>query len=105
MRCMYGLGENGNTDKTGNGVFSDLWSLQPKNKVWTWESGSKLPDQPGRWADRGAGWPGARYAGETWVDSVHGELWLFGGWGMDAAGAKGYLADVWRWRYSQKGTS
>jgi hypothetical protein len=29
----------GNTDKTGHGVFSDLWSLEPSNLSWTWESG------------------------------------------------------------------
>ena len=44
-------GENGNTDATKLGVFSDLWSLQPRTHEWTWESGAALPDQPGRWTD------------------------------------------------------
>ena len=62
---------------------------------WTWESGPALPDQPGRWT--GLQRPAARYAGETWADAERNELWLFGGWGIDAAGEKGYLADVWRY--------
>lgn len=45
-------------------------------------------------ATRGAGCPGTRCAGETCADVDHGKLWLFGGWGMDAAGAKRYLADA-----------
>ena len=34
-------------------------------------------------------------------DTANDELWLFGGWGTDAAGQKGYLADVWRYVYSE----
>jgi hypothetical protein len=57
---------------------------------------TELADQPGQWGKGTQQRPGARYAGETWVDAEHNELWLFGGWGMDAAANRGYLADVWR---------
>ena len=35
---------------------------------------------------------------KAWVKNrvaERNELWLFGGWGMDASGARGYLSDVW----------
>ena len=88
-------GENGNTDKTGLGVSSDLWSLTTGSKLWTWESGAAVPDQPGEWSDAVRARPAARYAGQTWAVAERNELWLFGGWGMDASGARGYLSDVW----------
>ena len=65
-----------------------------------------MPDQPGHWTLSGGKGPqpGARYAGETWVETSHGELWLFGGWGIDAAGKKGYLGDVWRYQLNASET-
>ena len=54
-----------------------------------------MPDQPGEWSDGLGAHPAARYAGQTWAMAERNELWLFGGWGMDASGARGYLSDVW----------
>lgn len=40
--------------------------------------------------------PGARDGGATWVD-LNGNLWLFGGFGPDAAGNSGALNDLWEY--------
>jgi hypothetical protein len=110
-------GENGETDSTGLGLYSDLWSVDPATKDWTWESGPATQDQAGDWiASAGVeARPAARYAGQTWAVPARGELWMFGGWGMSQgatarwctnaswpqckgseANGRGYLSDVWR---------
>ena len=78
---------------------SDLWSLDLDTVEWAWEAGPAAPDQAGNWSAGGVGaQPGARYAGAAWTGGWKGgELWLFGGWGMDAVGDRGYLSDVWKY--------
>jgi N-acetylneuraminic acid mutarotase len=39
--------------------------------------------------------PGARYGSVAWIDST-GDLWLFGGYGLDSNGDDEYLNDLWR---------
>jgi N-acetylneuraminic acid mutarotase len=39
--------------------------------------------------------PGARGASVSWIDGS-GNLWLFGGTGLDSAGAQGDLNDLWK---------
>ena len=39
--------------------------------------------------------PGARAFAISWIDS-RGNLWLFGGNGLDSAGTQGDLNDLWR---------
>ena len=48
--------------------------------------------------------PGGRYTASTWTDSG-GNLWLFGGWGYDAAGSVGYLNDLWKYQLPQTSLS
>jgi hypothetical protein len=43
--------------------------------------------------------PGARSSTVSWVDG-DGNLWLFGGLGLDADGTLGYLNDVWEFNPS-----
>jgi len=38
--------------------------------------------------------PGGRYSPITWVDNL-GNLWMLGGYGVDATGVLGYLNDLW----------
>ena len=81
-------------------VYSDLWSLNASARpaAFAWEAGPAQTDRGGRWGAGAAPQrPGARYAGETWADTRRGALWLFGGWGHDAANSTGYLNDVWRY--------
>ena len=40
--------------------------------------------------------PGARWGSSTWTDSA-GNLWMFGGQGINAAGGEVLLNDVWEW--------
>jgi hypothetical protein len=40
--------------------------------------------------------PGARQVAVGWID-VHGNLWLFGGYGYDSAGVLGELNDLWKY--------
>lgn len=99
------FGGNG-FDSTGTaGLMNDLWKYS--NGEWTWISGSSLEADPGvsgAWQGAGAygtrgvatpeNYPGARTAASTWVDDS-GNLWLFGGNGVDANGQLGSLDDLW----------
>ena len=66
---------------------------------WTWWSGSNLVGASGAYGALGVGVssnvPGAREFAAKWTDTS-GNLWLFGGDGVDAAGTGGLLNDLWR---------
>ncbi len=77
---------------------------------WTWMSGSStipelLPNgnysngNPGVYGTLGVpaagSVPGGRYLLNSWTDSS-GNLWLFGGFGIDATDNWGYLNDLWK---------
>ncbi len=98
-------------DSSGTlGLLDDLWKFNPSTKEWTWVSGNStdpascsnsLASQCGTSGVYGishspapANMPGAREGGISWTDS-QGNLWLFGGDGIDAAGKDGYLDDLW----------
>ena len=84
-----------------------LWSLDFESRQWVWRSGAE--HYVGSDTDRYNGSakygtkgtpsaqnvPGARYAGQAWVDNRGGLLWIFGGYGLDASGTAGYLSDTW----------
>lgn len=89
------------------GLLNDLWEYT--NGVWTWMSGSNIAAQPGvNGAWQGAGIygtkgvadpsnvPGARWWSSAWTDQA-GNLWLFGGAGVDSTGKLGPLNDLWRY--------
>jgi N-acetylneuraminic acid mutarotase len=67
---------------------------------WTWEGGLTTVNAGGVYGTQGAAsasnLPGARYDSISWTDSA-GNLWLFGGYGYDSAGALGALSDLWRY--------
>jgi N-acetylneuraminic acid mutarotase len=87
------------------GSLNDLWEYEPALHEWAWMGGNKTVPKSGE------GWPGAygtlgepapgnmpggrsRAAGRTDRD---GNLWLFGGDGIDANGASATLNDLWKW--------
>jgi hypothetical protein len=80
------------------GQLSDLWTFS--NNQWTWIGGSDLVYQSGTYGTKGAAsssnWPGARGDPLTWVDAG-GTFWLFGGFGFDSTGTRGYLNDLWKY--------
>ena len=97
-------GENGSE---ASGMRNGLWSLELRTALWTWEAAAEHYVGSPTERYNGSAWygtkgkaskenvPGARYAGQAWVDRARGLLWLFGGYGLDANGTAGYLADLW----------
>lgn len=89
-------------DSAGNtGELNDLWKYSPSTGEWTWMAGSNLADQSGTYGTKGtaaaANIPGARWGSASWVDAS-GNLWLFGGLGVDDASADtGEYSDLWEY--------
>jgi N-acetylneuraminic acid mutarotase len=82
------------------GSLNDLWKYDPITLEWTWVAGSNAGDQIGSYGTQGtadpANIPGGRSGAVSWIDA-DGMLWLFGGYGYDSAGAKGWLNDLWQY--------
>jgi len=67
---------------------------------WTWMGGSNTGSfHPGAYGTLGTptptNTPGQRDEATRWTDS-HGNLWLFGGEGLDSVGKSGLLNDLWK---------
>jgi hypothetical protein len=76
-----------------NNPRNDLWKYSPASNEWTWVGGSSNVTEKGVYGTQGVAaatnMPGARQArSATWTDAG-GNLWLFGGYGYDAAGSAG----------------
>jgi hypothetical protein len=93
-------------DSNGNlwlfaGEDNQLWKFNPTAKTWTWQSGAKTGQEDGVYGILGtpnsANIPGSRFAPVNWLDS-NGNLWIFGGVGLDSTGAVGDLNDLWRYQ-------
>jgi N-acetylneuraminic acid mutarotase len=77
---------------------NDLWEYTPTTKEWTRVSGSSAGNTPGSYGTLGvastSNVPGSRWNAVSWIDTS-GNLWLFGGWGVDSADNFGDLNDLW----------
>jgi N-acetylneuraminic acid mutarotase len=87
-------------DAGGNvGPLNDLWMYSPQSGEWTWVSGTNTVGASGLYGTKGVAGPnnvpGARSVAVAATDSS-GNLWLFGGLGMDSLGNQGYLNDLWK---------
>jgi N-acetylneuraminic acid mutarotase len=95
---LWLFGGNGHDENGDIGLLNDLWRWDGEN--WTWMSGSSVCAQEGVYGTRGepdpANVPGARCSAASWTDRS-GNLWLFGGSGVDANRRAGALNDLWRW--------
>jgi N-acetylneuraminic acid mutarotase len=93
----YGLDSAGTL-----GDLNDLWKYS--SGEWTWVGGSNLANQSGTYGTQGIAasnnLPGARSAPVLWADAA-GNLWLFGGNGVDSAANEGYLNDLWKYSMGQ----
>jgi len=94
---LWLFGGNG-LDSAGSGAYlNDLWKFDGTN--WTWVSGSNLAGQAGVYGTKGTAAsnnvPGARAGSLSWRDNS-GNLWLFGGSGVDSAGTTDSLNDLWK---------
>ncbi len=120
-------GEGDDSVGTASGVLNDLWMYNIAANQWTWVAGSKIANQTGNYPTQpvigsaatttAAGscglavgdpavscspvsltgaFPGSRWNASGWIDAS-GNLWLFGGWGLDSAGTNGNgaLNDLW----------
>ena len=84
-------------DSTGVISFlNDLWKFDGSN--WVWVSGRDMAGEIGSYGTLGnaasSNIIGGRLYGISWADS-YGDLWLFGGIGLDSAGSNGSLNDLW----------
>jgi N-acetylneuraminic acid mutarotase len=84
--------------------YSDLWRFNPSTNEWTWMGGSTNAfNQPGVYGQQGkpaaGNLPGSRMSAVSWTDKV-GNLWLFGGDGLDSTGNYGSLNDLWEFNTS-----
>lgn len=99
------------------GFLNDLWEFSTANKVWTWMGGSNsvngvCPVLSGWCGQLGVygtehvsalgSSPGGRYDGAGWTDAK-GNLWLFGGLGIDGDGNGGLLGDLWQFQPNTNG--
>lgn len=82
----------------GDLLLNDLWEFNPTTNEWAWLAGSSASDAPGIYGTMGTpsaqSTPGAREDAAGWTDSK-GNLWLFGGYGLDASGTRGVMNDLW----------
>jgi N-acetylneuraminic acid mutarotase len=80
-------------------LLNDLWKFDPDTQQWAWISGSSTDYRVGQYGTEGVpaagNVPGSRWEATAWSDTK-GNLWLFGGNGIDAASARGYLNDLWK---------
>jgi hypothetical protein len=79
-------------------MSNDLWEFNISTKEWTWVSGDSSGSGIGVYGTFGVAAPGNvpghRANPNNWTDSS-GNLWLFGGQGVDSTGASGWLNDLW----------
>jgi len=97
---LWLLGGEGLDYKRARGYLNDLWEFNVASNAWAWMGGSKTANQPGVYGTLGVAGagdlPGGREMAANWIDS-NGNLWLFGGFGLDANGGYGYLNDLWEY--------
>ncbi|MGA2428263.1 MAG: kelch repeat-containing protein [Candidatus Acidiferrum sp.] len=120
-------GEGEDATGTANGILNDLWMYNIASTQWTFVAGSTAANQTGAYPAEpvvgaanttgAAGtcglavgdsaltcspisltgsFPGSRWGASGWIDAS-GNLWLFGGWGLDSTGTNGNgaLNDLW----------
>jgi N-acetylneuraminic acid mutarotase len=87
------------------GDLNDLWEFSTATEEWMWVGGSSTEGARGVYGTLGvasaSNVPGARYSAVSWTDGS-GNLWLFGGEGLDSTGAAGNLNDLWEFNPTTK---
>jgi N-acetylneuraminic acid mutarotase len=97
---LWLFGGEGDSSYGQLGFLNDLWKYDPTTLEWTWVSGSNTINQRGTYGTQGtaapSNIPGGRETVVSWIDP-QGNLWLFGGDGLDSAGNIGFLNDLWKY--------
>jgi hypothetical protein len=91
-----------------NGVYiyyNDMWEYGAASGNWTWMGGSDTVGTGSDFGEHGVygtqgtaapgNIPGSRAGATTWTDTS-GNLWLFGGRGLDANGVWNWNNDLWK---------
>ena len=90
-------------DSVGSaGELGDLWKYTPASgstsATWTWVSGSSTVNNIGVYGTNAvastSNLPGARSGASGWIDNA-GNIWLFGGYGINYDGTLTSLNDLW----------
>ena len=93
----------GGADAFAN-FYNDLWMYNPVSKLWTWVSGDTTVNNPGVYGTEGVAAPGNLPGGRGALSSGFadgaGNLYIFGGEGLDASGNTGALDDLWKYNIS-----
>jgi hypothetical protein len=128
-------GEGQDSVGTAFGILNDLWMYNIASGQWTFVIGSNLANQTGAYPSQpvvgaantigAAGTcglavgdsalscspisltgalPGSRWGASGWIDAS-GNLWLFGGWGLDSTGTNGNGALNDTWVYTPNSTA
>ena len=83
-------------------LLNDLWEFHQGQ--WTWVGGSNIVNHAGNYGTQdmasASNVPGARW-GTTHCEDALGNLWLFGGEGLDSLGNFGDLNDLWKYAGGQ----
>ena len=105
---LWLFGGIGDDSQGTAGWLNDLWEYNPATGQWAWMAGDNTVGplgqaQPGVYGTLGkpsaSNTPGGRYGATGWTDAA-GNLWLFGGFGFDSAGAYSWLNDLWKFDVS-----
>lgn len=96
---LWLFGGYGDDSAGTRSYLSDLWEFNPTTLQWTWVGGSNIANTYGSYGTQGvsasSNAPGARSNATAWTDAS-GNLWLLGGFGYGASGARGDLGDLWK---------
>ena len=110
---LWLFGGNGYDSTGANGLeyLNDLWKFDPSLGTygeWALMGGSDVANQSGVYGRLGTAAstniPGARISAVSWSDAL-GNLWLFGGNGLDSAGVNGWLNDLWEYQSNLPSTT
>ncbi len=97
---LWAFGGWGYDSEGDGGMLNDLWRYEPATGEWTWMGGADIVNAGGAYGEQGTAgagnMPGSRYWGVSWTDNS-GNLWLFGGYALDADQNEGYMNDLWRY--------
>jgi N-acetylneuraminic acid mutarotase len=100
---LWLFGGEGLATTSTAGYLNDLWKFSTSTGQWTFVGGFSALNGNGAYGSIGVGStsniPGARRSGTTWIDAA-GNLWLFGGVGVDATNTQGHLNDLWKFEPS-----
>jgi hypothetical protein len=104
-------------DSTGPdfSLLNDIWEWIPGlpdangagtfTGQWIWQGGSSTGNTKGTYGTQGvasaSNIPGGRWAAATFTDNA-GNVWLFGGQGVDSTGTTGILADLWKYNIASQ---